>query len=233
MALVNAYATTAELREHMGDTGSVMDTDVLERALNTASRSVDQHCSGGAPGMRRFWRDTGVTTRVFRADSQIQAWVMDISTTTGLVVKTDDDADGTFGVTWASSDYQLEPLNQDVAHASDTATPHAWWVLAAVAGRRFPVFTSGRAGLQVTARFGWSAVPDDVKTATLLVAAALVQRNSAPFGVQGFGEFGAVRIARTDPTVAELLERFRKRRPRTWSPQPQAGSLFHWRPVGA
>jgi hypothetical protein len=226
--LVNAYIAVAELREEIGDTGSILDTDVIERAINAASRAVDNYCSGGVPGSRRFWRDAVATTRVFRADSPTRAWVMDISTTTSLVVKTDEDGDGTYERTWTSSDYQLEPLNQDVVAAGDTVTPYAWWEIVAVDTLLFPVWVNQRAGLQVTARFGWSSVPDEVKRATLLKAVSLFKRKDAPFGVAGFGEFGAVRITRNDPDVVDLLSGFRKTRTRTLSYRPQARSLFHW-----
>lgn len=62
--------------------------------------------------------------------------------------------------------------------------------------------------VQVTARFGWSAVPYQVNEATILKAASLFKRKDAPFGVAGFNEFGAVRITRKDPDVLELLSDF-------------------------
>jgi hypothetical protein len=57
----------------------------------------------------------------------------------------------------------------------------------------------------VTARWGWSAVPAAVKTATVLRAVNLFKRKDAPHGVAGFDGFGVVRL-RQDPDVMVLLQ---------------------------
>lgn len=193
MAVTNGYATVAELREHFGDTNTTLPLALLERALNATSRAIDRHCG------RRFWQDPAVQAKVYRPPDSDVAWVDDISTTTGLIVKTDTTGDGTFATTWATTDYQLEPLNADTE-----STGYAWWRIAAVGDRLFPVH-SLRTTLQVTAKFGWSAVPDDVTEACLLRAAAIFKRKEAVFGVAGFNGFGEVRITRRDPDVMELL----------------------------
>lgn len=200
MALVNAYATVAEVRTHLADSTSLLATELLERAINAASRAIDAHCG------RRFWRDALVTARTYRVECSEYVYVDDISTRTGLIVKTGTDG-VTFDTTVASTDYILEPGNADVLAAGDTVDPFAFWKIAAVGGttftvdRRYPT-------LQVTAKFGWSSVPYEVQEATILKAASLFKRKDAPFGVAGFGEFGVVRIGRNDPDVMELLGRF-------------------------
>lgn len=198
MAVTNGYATLQELRDHFGDSGNQLPQTDLERALNATSRAIDRHCG------RRFWQDPTVQAKVFRpADCEL-AWVDDISTTTGLIVATDDNAAGTYSTTWTSSDYQLEPLNADTE-----ATAYAWWQIAAVGTHRFPVYER-RASLRVTARWGWSAVPDGVNEACLIRAAAIFKRREAVFGVAGFNGFGEVRITRKDPDVIDLLNPYVK-----------------------
>ena len=59
--------------------------------------------------------------------------------------------------------------------------------------------------VRVTARWGWSAVPDAVNEACILRAAALYKRKEAPFAVAGFDGFGAVRLRAQDPDVSALL----------------------------
>lgn len=199
MALVNAYATVDELREQLSDTDSRLDQSRLEQLLNAVSRGIDEHCA------RRFWQDATTSTRVYRVEDHELAWVDDIATTSGLIVRTDPALAGTWTETWtADTDYDLEPANAGVAATGDTAPAHAWWRIAAVGGRRFPVHQRRRT-LQVTARFGWSAVPEQVREATLIKASALHKRKDAPHGVAGFGEYGVIRISRYDPDVADLL----------------------------
>lgn len=198
MAVTNGYATVANLREHFGDSGTLLTSALLERAINAASRAIDRHCG------RRFWQDPTVQTKVYRPDDPYEADVDDISTTTGLIVKTDTAGDGTYATTWASTDYQLEPLNADTE-----GTGYAWWTLAAIDRYQFPVHAR-RTTLQVTAKFGWSAVPDEVVEACVLRAAALFKRKEAVFGVAGFNGFGEVRIGRNDPDIVDLLHRFIK-----------------------
>lgn len=197
MAVTNGYATLVELREHLGDSNNTQSAVLLERALNATSRAIDKFCG------RRFWQDAQVATRVYRPEDASLAWVDDISTTTGLVVKTDTAGDGTYATTWASTDYELQPLNADAGGQA-----YAWWRIAAVDRYSFPL--AGRAApLQVTAKFGWSAVPDEVSQACLIRAAAIFKRKESIDGVTGFGDIGVVRISyRRDPDVAELLNPF-------------------------
>lgn len=203
MALTNAYATLAELREHMGDTNSVLVAAVAERAINAASRAIDKYCK------RWFWQSAGTSSRVYRPDDPYTAWVDDISTTTGLVIATDTTGDGTWATTWDSGDYQLEPLNQDAGHASDSVEPYAWWRIEAIDDKTFPL-SDGAVTLRVTARFGWSGIPDDVHEACLLKAARLYKRRDSAMGVAGFGDMGVVRITARDSDVIELLGPYRK-----------------------
>lgn len=201
MAVTNAYATVAQLRTHLGDTNSTQNLELLERAINATSRAIDKHCG------RRFWIDSTVQVRVYRPEFGDLAWVDDIATTTGLVVKTDTAGDGTYATTWASTDYELQPLNADA-----NGQAYCWTRLAAVDRYLFP--TSGKvAPLQVTAKFGWSAIPDEVEEACILRAASIFKRRESVDGLAGFGDLGVVRIStRRDPDVAALLDNFIKMR---------------------
>lgn len=198
MAVTNGYCTAQELRDHFGDSADALPLDALERAINATSRAIDLHCG------RRFWRDAAdaLTTRDYRADDAYELDVADISTTTGLVVATDTTGDGSYATTWTSSDYQLEPLNADVDGGA-----YAWTRLVAVDDELFPVHAR-RATVRVTARHGWSAVPDGVTQACILRAASIFKRREAVFGVAGLNGFGEVRITRRDPDVMALLHEY-------------------------
>jgi len=205
MALLNPYCSVADLRDHLKDDGARLTTSLLERAINASSRAVDNYCGRGIDGsLGQFWQDASVTTRTYVVTDPRKVRVDDISTRTGLVVKTGSDGT-TFPTTLASTEYQLEPRNADTAGAS--ANPHAFWVIRAI-NSWFPRHATCLPTLQVTSRFGWSAIPAGVNEASLLKAASLFKRKDAPFGVMGVNDFGPVRISRTDPDVIELLSPF-------------------------
>lgn len=196
MAIGDQYATAAELRPRLSITDSAHDTE-LNAALTAASRSLEAFCN------RQFNTDNTAVARVYYPTSPTMVSVDDFHTTTDLVVETDDNDDGTFETTWDSADYQLEPLNQ-LRHGESWP----YWKLRAVKSRDFPV--NHRATVQVTAQWGWSSVPASVKEACLIMAAETYKLREAPFGVAGFGEFGAVRV-RDNPKAASLLTPYRQR----------------------
>ena len=177
--------------------------EVLEAAINAASRSIDNYCG------RRFWLDGTVATRTFVATSTTSLDVPDgIGTTTGLIIKTDPAGDGTFETTWAATDYELRPI--EAATAFPEAEP--WTSIQAIGALTFPVATAtGRSDrVQITAKWGWPAVPDAVSYACRLKAARLVSRKDSPQGVAGFGDFGPVRVtSREDSDVVLLLDPYR------------------------
>lgn len=196
MTLVNGYCTVAQLRDHLGDPGPTLSTNLLERAISAASRAVDTYCD------RRFWQDAAVTQRIYNPTNCRQTFTDDISTRTGLIIELGSDG-VTFPTALASTDYTLRPPNGGVVAGADTADAYAFWEVVAL-NTLFTV-DSYRPTVRVTARFGWSAIPSVVEEATILKATSLFKRKDAPFGVAGFGEFGAVRITRADPDVIDLL----------------------------
>lgn len=190
--LTNAYATEDQFRAHMGDTNKLA-ADLCVRALNAASRAIDQFCG------RRFWKDAEPVARRYRPRDEEWVLVDDISTAAGLVIAIG--TDGTYTTTLAATDYELGPVNAEV-------DGKPWWSISSPTGA-FPV-SKTRATLLVTARGGWPGVhPDGVEEACLLKAAKLFGRKDSRDGVRGFSDFGPVRISRyEDPDVVDLLEDF-------------------------
>jgi hypothetical protein len=193
MTVTNGYCTAADIRAELGDDASKLSSALVDKAANAASRAVDRHCH------RRFWQDPAPVARTYRPCEPWRADVDDISTSAGLLVKTDTSGNGTWSTTWQIGDYSLEPLNADA-----DGPAYAWWTIVSVGNQQFFSLPL-RPSLQVTARWGWSQVPDDVAEATILKAVSLFKRKDAPFGVAGFGDFGPVRITRKDPDVVDLL----------------------------
>ncbi len=200
MTLLNAYCTVDDVRRQLSDKDAKVDDVIVERAINATSRAVDDWCG------RRFWQDSSVQVRVYRPEESCSARVDDISTATGLLVKTDADADGTYETSWTiGTDFQLEPLN-----ASADGGAYAWQELVAIGSKRFPICRNRRPSLQVTAKFGWSAIPAQVEQAAVLRAVAIFKRKESPQGIAGFGDFGAIRVTRQDPDVVALLANFQR-----------------------
>ncbi len=200
MALVHAYCTVDAIRGQLSDKDAKVDDIIVERAINATSRAVDKWCG------RRFWQDPSVQVRVYQPEESCSIRVDDISTATGLLVKTDTDVDGTYETSWTiGTDFQLEPLN-----TSADGGAYAWQELAAIGSKRFPICRNRRPSLQVTAKFGWSAIPDEVEQAAVLRAVAIFKRKESPQGIAGFGDFGAIRIGRQDPDVVALLSPFQR-----------------------
>lgn len=197
MALGDSYATVKELKDRMGITSSADDGRIAE-ALNAASRWVEDECG------RQFNKTTSASARVYTVDETGLMHVDDFHTTTGLVVQTDDVGSGTFATTWATTDYELYPLGGVVG--GESGWPFS--EIRAVSTRLFPT-TTGRGALQVTAQWGWPAVPSPVKEATLIFAEALFKLKDAPHGVAGFEAYGAVRV-RENPYVNMLLRRYKR-----------------------
>ena len=95
------YCTAEELKTELGIEDTDDDTE-LSIAITAASRQIDAHCG------RKFSQDTSVVAREFYAESPLEVDLLEqptegpqveISTLTGLIVKTDEGDDGTFGTT--------------------------------------------------------------------------------------------------------------------------------------
>lgn len=197
MALGGNYATSTELKGYLGVPASdTTDDTQLTDALNTVSREIEKFC-------HRQFNDAGsATARVFYPDSNCLTRVDDFSTGSGLIIKTDTAGDGTYATTWASTDYQLEPLNGVV----DGESGWPYWTIRAVGTQRFSCLWTATtiAPLQVTARWGWTAVPASVKQACLILASETFRLKGAPFGVAGMDQFGPIRV-RDNPMAAKKL----------------------------
>lgn len=204
MTLTNCYATLDDLRLELGVNDSYDDVKA-DVALNAASRQVDAHTG------RRFWQDGSVVAREFYADESNICYVDDISTTTGLIVKTDGDDDGTFETTLTvTTHFILQPVN-----AADEVPVRPFTCIRCVdSSYSFPMSSSGRPGVQVTAKFGWPAVPPDVKKATLIQAVQLFKASDAVFGGLSLGlDGGVLRVRESlNPIAAALLESYCKPR---------------------
>jgi hypothetical protein len=201
VAITNGYCTLTPLKAAIG-IADTTDDSPLEDAVEAASRQIDGYCGHG----RKFWQDSTVVARYYFGCGNV-LYVDDISTVTGLVVKVDQGDDGTFETTLTiDTDFKVHPLN---AAAEWPVRPWTRIVLLNNTLSSFVPLSSGRANVEVTAKFGWSAVPDAVERATVLQARSIFKAPDTTFGVFAAGLDGQARqIPRMDPSAAALLEDF-------------------------
>jgi Phage gp6-like head-tail connector protein len=199
VALLDSYATVSELKARLGVTDSNDDVAITS-ALAAASRDIEGACG-------RQFNDAGVATaRVYYPDSLTTVVVDDFSTTAGLIVALDYSNAGTYSTTITSTNYQLEPLNGVV----DGTPGWPYYKIRAIQ-TWYPLWYTSigdpRTSIQITAQWGWAAVPDPVMQACLVLAEEIFKLKDAPYGIAGFSNYGAVRV-RANPKVYELLQRF-------------------------
>ncbi len=193
MTITNGYCTLAEFRQRYFPQSTnydgLRDAEV-EKTIQAASRKVDKHCN------RHFYCDTADGTKYYTAPSSVRVYIDDLVTLTTLY--TDDDGDGTYENTWAATDYHKLPAN------SPDGWPYTWLEVTPEGNYSFP--RNLRNGVKIIGTFGWAAVPEEVREATLITANRYWNRHGAPFGVMGANEFGVpVVITKLDPDVIELL----------------------------
>lgn len=203
MAITNGYATLAELRARLGnyDAGDTDDDSMLENVIEAVSRWIDDYT----------WRRFYVTseTRYYSAENSQVIDVHDIYSASGSSIdtlKTDTDGDRAYEYTWASTDYDLLPLN-----AALDGVPYTHIEVTPNGDHTFP--TTVTKGVEIKAYFGYSAtVPDPINEACLLQSERVFKRKDAPFGIAGGSDLGGiVRIEeRLDPDVKQLLDPYRR-----------------------
>lgn len=195
MAWAPDYATDTELKAYLHITDTDDDAEIT-LAIAAASRAIDRHTN------RQFGLVGSPEARYYTAgyDRKLCRWYVDIDdlmTETGLEIVADIDDDGTYDD--AITEFALRPAN-----AAVESRP---WTRIYVRPGNAVRPNGNDGGVKVTARWGWTTVPDTVKQATLLQASRFFKRRDAPFGVAGSPELGSELrlLAKVDPDVAVAL----------------------------
>lgn len=191
----SSYATLTELKARLQISDATED-DMLELALVASSRCIDDWCR------RSFSASTAASTRVYAPLSGELAIVDDFWTTDGLVIATGY-GDDVYDTTLGTADRFLEPVNGLVGGQSGWP----YWRIRTRNGALYP--SALATTLQVTAKWGWAAIPAPVHQACLILAEEIYKLKDTPFGVAGYGEYGAVRV-RDNPKVASMLAPYRR-----------------------
>ena len=200
MAITNGYATLDEVKAAARVTDN-FDDALFETAIESASRDIDAYCE-------RVFYSAGTATRVYIPTDIYLLETDDLISVSA--VKSDTTGEGGFNETWATTDYQLEPLN---GVAGGIVTPYTR--LRAVGDLLWPIYeprdiNAGQASVQITGVFGFESVPIAIKQATILASLRAYKRYESPTGVLGFSDVGVVRIGRLDPDVQRLIDPYRK-----------------------
>lgn len=193
MAITNGYATLSEIKARLAvPTADTGDDTVLEAVIEAASRAID-----GFTG-RQFYATSA--TRYFTAEAGDLLFVDDLLSVTTLKTLTANSAGTrTYGDTWATTDYDLEPFN---------VTPYTR--IRTNPGGRYAFPTEAK-GVEIAGSWGYSSTaPDAINEACLIQAARLFKRKDAPFGVLGSENMGFARLMEFDPDVRTLLEPYRR-----------------------
>jgi hypothetical protein len=197
------YVSADELAEQLR-IGDDVDDVQLALAATAASRAVD------GTTHRQFGLADTLEVREYTArwSRTRGAWLVpvdDLMDLTGFAVTVDLDGDGAHEATVDPAMVVKLPRN-----AAAKGRPYERLLIPAWS----PVQPTGVDGaVAVTARPGWTAVPDTVKQATLLQGARFAARRDAPFGVAGSPEAGSELrlLARVDPDVAVTLAGYRRK----------------------
>lgn len=191
MAVTLGYCTLSEVKAALRLSDSIDDT-LIENSIEGASRRIDGYCG------RFFYKTTATAIRLFAYDSYRLA-VNDISSTTGLIVKLDNDGDGTYEDTLVlDTDYITEPTDTVILGRPIRT-------ISMIGGATFPISTLPAIPLvQVTAEWGFAAVPDDVREAAVLLSIRQFARFNAALGVMAFADM-AITVRAVDPDVRDLL----------------------------
>ncbi len=184
-----AYTTLALVKASLGiPSATTSEDDAINAAIDAAEALIDNYTG------RTF--ETATESRVFLPRTASILDVDDIATLTGLVIKTDEDQDGTYETTLTIGTDFVAVGNSN-PYRRFTQINQGW-----------PLSIYGRPTVEITATWGYgSAVPNNIKQAALLMSCRLFQRKASPLGFQAgaISEFGPVRISRQDPDVAALL----------------------------
>jgi hypothetical protein len=190
------YATLSQVKAALRITDQI-DDSLLNTSIGAASRFVEGYCD------RSFEKASLGTATYIPTGRMDDLIVDDLTAVTSISI--DEDLDETFGTTLRPIDFQLLPVNRrsgglEFPFSRIRPQEDGYWPAA-----------YGRATVRIVGQFGWPAVPEAVREATILQASRLYTRLDSPLGIAGFGDMGAMRVSfRGDPDVMMLLEPYRR-----------------------
>ena len=198
MAITNGYTSLNVYKQRFYDEGmgDTKDDSAIEAVITAISREIDNICG------QRFFTSAANESRYFTAERRhflrLPERIVSVNT-----LKTDEDGDRTYEITWQTTDYDLMPYN-----ASLDGEPYSWIETTPNGNYSFP--TGIAKGVEISGKFGWSSAPAPIVEATLLGAHRLMKRLQTPLGVSAsaaLGELAAqVPNLKGDPDFMDLVQ---------------------------
>ena len=179
--------------------GDSLDDNLIATLTSAVSQAVRLHLGRS---MNVDAAQVASARYFFPAD----CWTVNIDDAYEITAVATDDADsGTWATTWSSSDYYALPAG---GVGADGQTGWPYTSLRAVESRTFPYAI--RPAVKVTAKWGWSAVPDDVEIACLMLVAEMYKARDG--GYETFTSDAGFTQIRRNLVVRDLLEPYRTAR---------------------
>lgn len=198
MALnTDALTTVAQLRLHMGESATSLDTTRAENAINAMSRTIRNYTG------RQFLPTENPATKKFRYNgrgllvfAQSSSWATELKTATAITLFSDlptaNQVVLSAGSASVESDYRYGP------RSGTREATYLWLELPEILPSQVPVganpggyaLTASSKGIEITVAGNWGAgiVPGDVEAACLIACANFL-RNPESFGSRSLGAF--------------------------------------------
>ena len=179
-----AYVALADLKSQLGVSGTTTHDNVLERLLLASQAAIDTLTD-------QVWESPASREEFFVVDEWTST--LDIPPAQSVSAVAEKEADGSW-TDLASTDWD----ELETSEATERLIRRGCWKPS-----RY-----GEASVRVTGVFAKTATaPNDIKEATLILAARLFQRKDVPLGFTAAGiDAAAMRLAKIDPDVATLLQ---------------------------
>ncbi len=188
-----SYCTLEEVKSELGITNNLSD-DIIQRNIPQAKTAIDDYC------LRRF--DTESAAIKYYDGSPSPLFIDDLVTITSIAL--DEDADGTYEATLATTDYLLKPANT-TPKTHIVTTPYG----------DYGGFASGIPnGVKIVGTWGYaSTVPEPIRRAAIIIVCRWFKRKDSAFqDVVGNAELGTFNVYKgLDPDVKLILEPYIKR----------------------
>lgn len=196
MAVTDAYASAAEYRSAIAKSDVGDDAQIIID-LTAVSRYLERRLN------RFFTRDTSAVVRIYDDEGGLPSiYVDDVVSVTSL--KIDENMDGAYELTIASTDYELLPRN-----AADGPEPSPYNEIALAPWGARTKFAHG-SRIELTAVFGWPSVPAPIKSGCIQLTAIL--RLETPRASATVSELG--QVVQSSPQargiVDSLIKHYRK-----------------------
>jgi hypothetical protein len=200
-AVTDPYAAAADYLTRCDKTDTGDNTEITAQ-LTAVSRVIDKACG------RFFTVDAAAVARTYDGNGSSLLWLPDdISSTTALVVKADLNADYDYAdsneTLTINTHFWVGPQNADKG-----AEVWPWEFLEIVPGNSvISAWPKQRRSVQVTATFGWPAIPAAIKEATIAITRQLRDMQEAGFTLTLENIDAAINIS---PVAAGILKEIKQ-----------------------